>query len=68
MTEFLSKAEVLRRTALSHSTLHREIRSTRFPSPVKITQGRVAWVASEVEAWAEKRVAESRSATQSQSK
>ena len=60
MTEFLNKAEVMRRTALSHSTLHREIRAKRFPPPIKITEGRVAWVASEVQEWAERRVTESR--------
>lgn len=64
MTEFISKTEVLRRTAISHSTLFREIRANRFPAPVKLTAGRVAWLASEVEEWAKERVAASRSQTE----
>lgn len=42
---------VLDLTSLSRSTIYREIASGRFPSPHKLSLGRVGWLCSEIEAW-----------------
>jgi prophage regulatory protein len=51
----LRKEQVLAVTGLTNSALYREIEAGRFPRPVQITPGAVAWPASEVEAWANSR-------------
>jgi len=45
--------DVKRLTSLSRATINRQVKSGRFPKPVSLTpDGRVAWRAEEVEAWA----------------
>jgi prophage regulatory protein len=51
LDRFLREAEVLEVTSLARSTLWREVKAKRFPSPVPITPGRVGWRASEVVRW-----------------
>ena len=43
--------EVLRRVALSESTIRRERRAGRFPQPVKLSNGTVGWYENEIDAW-----------------
>ncbi len=43
--------EVLEMTGLSDSTLWREIKAERFPSPVPISARGKGWLASDVSAW-----------------
>jgi prophage regulatory protein len=56
----LRRAEVKRLTGFSVSTLYRLAKSGDFPKPVKIGARASGWLAGEVEAWIEARVAASR--------
>lgn len=49
--EFLKFTEVCKRTTFSHSTLKRMVSDGRFPRPIRISPQRVAFVATDVEAW-----------------
>jgi predicted DNA-binding transcriptional regulator AlpA len=40
----------------SRSTLREMIREGRFPSPIRISPGRVAWSAAEIAAWQQARI------------
>lgn len=51
MTTFLTPKAVCQRTSLSRSTLDRLVSANRFPSPVRITDRRLAYDAAAVEAW-----------------
>ena len=51
---FLFRPEVLRITGWSDTTLWREAKAQRFPAPVHISPGRVAWLESEVAEWQRK--------------
>ncbi|WP_074973270.1 helix-turn-helix transcriptional regulator [Metapseudomonas otitidis] len=51
LDRFLREAEVIEATSLARSTLRREVKAGRFPSPVQITPGRVGWRQSEVNRW-----------------
>jgi prophage regulatory protein len=57
---FLRRAQVERLTGFSVSTLYRLAKSGDFPKPVKIGARASGWIAGEVEAWIEARVAASR--------
>ena len=48
------------RTGLSRSTIYDWANQGLFPSPIKLGKNSVGWLESEVEAWLEARVAESR--------
>ena len=52
----MRKAEVVRRTALSESTIRRLVAKGTFPKPVQLTDtGSMAWFQDEVDAWIESR-------------
>ena len=55
--EFLTQHEVVRRLGIGASTLRRLVKSGDFPGPIKIGTRRVAWLASEFEAWVAERKA-----------
>lgn len=56
---FLRIADVQAATGLGRATIYRLISEKQFPKPVKILGTRVsAWLASEIEAWQQARVAE----------
>ena len=57
----ISPREVFRRVPLSRTTLWREIRSGRFPAPVRLTAGRKAFSRQAVEAWIAARLADDNS-------
>ena len=44
-------SELRRRIPLSRSTVWRLIRKGRFPAPLKISPGRVAWREDDIQAW-----------------
>lgn len=44
-------AEVVDAVGLSRATVYRLVDSGRFPRPVQLSPGRVAWVRREVEDW-----------------
>lgn len=43
--------EVKARTTLSSATIYRKMAKGTFPSPIRISVGRVAWYESEIDAW-----------------
>jgi len=47
---------VMQLTSLSRSTLYDLVRSQRFPSPIKVTERRSAWVQSEIASWIDDRI------------
>ncbi|TDV04709.1 helix-turn-helix transcriptional regulator [Paraburkholderia caballeronis] len=47
--------EVRARVSLGASTVYRYLAAGKFPRPVDIGGGRVAWLESEVDAWIESR-------------
>ena len=58
---FIRVKEVLAITSLSNSELYRRIKVGTFPPQVKLAPGHVVWVESEVSAWLDARIADSRS-------
>jgi prophage regulatory protein len=57
---FLRLAEVRQRVPYSRSTIYQLIAQGRFPKPVSLGARAVAWLESEIDAWIEARVDESR--------
>lgn len=52
-------------TGLSRSSLYRLIQSDVFPAPIQLTGARaVAWLQTDVDAWIQSRIAESRGEVQ----
>jgi prophage regulatory protein len=49
--KLLKRSEVVALTGLSRSTIDRKVRTGTFPAPLRISQRRVAWRASEVLTW-----------------
>ena len=58
--EFISPKETARRVNLSRTTLNNLVRRDQVPAPIRLTDFRIAWVASEVDAWKNERVANGR--------
>lgn len=54
---FLSPKAVCERTSLSRTTLDRLVAAGMFPEPVRITDRRLAYNASAVEAWLQEKLA-----------
>ena len=54
-TRLIRLRSVLDRTALSETTIWRERRAGRFPEPIRISPGAVAWRESDIEEWIENR-------------
>ena len=59
-TSMLRIREVCRRTGLSKSQVHRLIAELDFPQPIRLSKRAVAWVAGDVEAWLQTRIAATR--------
>lgn len=59
---FIKLPEVLALCGRSKSSIYDAIRRGEFPAPVKLSYRSVAWVRSEITAWAEERVRISRGA------
>lgn len=51
MTQFLTPRAVCERVALSRATLDRLVAAEKFPSPIRLTERRLAYNAADVEAW-----------------
>ena len=56
---FYSTRQVCDLTTYSKTTLWREWRAGRFPKPVKVSRGRVAFIREQVDAWIKAKIAES---------
>lgn len=52
----LRRAEVVMRTGLSNTSIHREIQAGRFPKQVALGKRAVGWIEAEVDAWLEARM------------
>jgi predicted DNA-binding transcriptional regulator AlpA len=57
MTQFLTPKAVCQRTSLSRASLDRLVAAGQFPQPLRITERRLAFEASAVEAWMQEKVA-----------
>ena len=60
----LTLREVESYTSLKKSTIYNLISVERFPAPVPVTDRRRAWVASDVQAWVGRRIAQRRESEQ----
>lgn len=58
MKNLIRRAEVLRRCAISNSTLYRLIDAGQFPAPVQVSPRNVAWVEHEIDEWIAHRICE----------
>ena len=56
MTQFLTPKAVCDKIALSRATLDRMVAAGNFPRPIKLTERRLAYSQSEVEAWMAERL------------
>jgi predicted DNA-binding transcriptional regulator AlpA len=56
-TQFLTPKAVCQRTSLSRSTLDRLVAAGDFPKPIRLTERRLAYRASDVEVWMLEKVA-----------
>ena len=54
---FVSIPEFVRRSSLSRATVYNMVERGELPRPVKLTQARVAWPASVVDAWFASKIA-----------
>jgi len=61
MTAFLRLPEVTRRVGLARATVYRDIAAGKFPKPIRIGPGAVAWIESEIEEWAQAQIRAARS-------
>lgn len=52
----LSNKSVSKAVSLSRTTIYRGVRAGTFPAPVRITERRVAWRESDVQAWIQSRM------------
>ena len=62
MHRFLRLTEIKNLTGLSRSTIYMRIAEKRFPKPIKLGERAVAWLESDINAWMEQRIKESRKA------
>lgn len=56
----LTPEAVTDRTTLSRSDIRRRVKDGKFPAPIALGYKKIAWVASEVDAWIEATVKEAR--------
>ncbi len=59
----LRRKQVEARTGFPRSTLYLKISRGEFPKPIKIGARAVGWIESDISAWIESRIAESRRAS-----
>lgn len=65
--ELIKIAEVRRITSMSTTFIYEHMLDNSFPRQIRLGQRSVAWVKSEVQAWAKARITESRLAPVDQS-
>jgi prophage regulatory protein len=51
----LQQKDVTQVTSCSRTTIYRGVRAGTFPAPVRITERRVAWRETDVQAWIQSR-------------
>ncbi len=52
---YLRCREVQEKTGISRSTIYRLMKAGEFPSPYRLSKGRVGWKLAEVEEWLDSR-------------
>ena len=50
---FLKLPDVCKKTGLSRSTVYKLIKAGTFPKQIKLTEHSSAWIASEIQEWAD---------------
>lgn len=60
MTKFLRLPRIIADYGLSRSSLYELMETGEFPKPIKLGKRSVAWLAAEVDSWANSRVEASR--------
>ncbi len=58
----LRRKQVESRTGLSRSTIYDRIKAGTFPAPISLGAKAVGWIESEIDAWLNARIQESRKA------
>lgn len=58
----LNKREVTQKTSKPSSSIYADMAKGLFPKAIKISQNRVAWLESEIDAWIAERVSSARGA------
>ena len=48
---FLRLAEVVPLVGISQATIYREVKAKRFPAPIRLSPGRVAWRPADIQRW-----------------
>jgi prophage regulatory protein len=54
----LPPAVVMDRTSLSRTTLWRLVRAGKFPAPIQVSAGRVAWSETALQQWIASKIAQ----------
>lgn len=60
LRKFLRRPDVEAATGLPTATLYALMQRNKFPRPINITPGRVAWLESDVIAWQNARLADAK--------
>jgi prophage regulatory protein len=63
MTTLIKLSRVIAKTTLTKPSIYRAIREKTFPSPVKTGVRSSAWDEAQIDAWIERRIAESAEAS-----
>lgn len=58
----IRRDQVIARTGLSFSSIYRRVRAGQFPTPIHLGGNSVGWIETEVDAWVEERIQQSRRA------
>ncbi len=58
----LRRPQVEARTGLARSTIYDRIKAGTFPAPISLGEKAVGWIESEIDAWLNARIEESRKA------
>lgn len=58
----LRRKQVEARTGLARSTIYDRIKAGTFPAPISLGEKAVGWIESEIDAWLNARIQESRKA------
>lgn len=58
----LRRKQVEARTGLARSTIYDRVKAGTFPAPINLGEKAVGWIESEIDAWLNARIQESRKA------
>jgi len=55
MSKIIKLPDVMKRCALSRSSIYAYIQNNRFPKPIRLGERAVGWMEAEIAAWIEQR-------------